>query len=113
MHPICSAFASLLTSNPEPKTFKKDAKNPKWLVSMKEEKNPFYNIRTWDLVKPTPDMNILGYKWVYRVKLKADGTVDRFKSRLVAKGYNQLDGIDYTETFSHVGIVFTLAVTYN
>ncbi|RZC62572.1 hypothetical protein C5167_024320 [Papaver somniferum] len=99
-HPICSGFSSLLTSHPEPKSFKEAAKEPKWLISMKEEKTALDENGTWDLVKPTPGMNILGCKWVYKVKLKADGIMDRLKSRLATKGYNQLDVV-FSNAFLH------------
>lgn len=46
------------------------------------------------------DMHIIGTKWVVNVKYKADNTVERLKTRLVAKGYNQKDGIDDSEMFS-------------
>ncbi|XP_019158346.1 PREDICTED: uncharacterized protein LOC109155074 [Ipomoea nil] len=47
-------------------------------------------------------MNVIGSKWVYRVKRKSDGSIDRYKAHLVAKGFNQIPSIDYIETYSPV-----------
>ena len=54
----------------------------------------------WELVPPPEGQNIVGSKWVLKVKHNADGTVDRFKARLVAQGYTQTQGVDYNEVYA-------------
>ena len=71
---------------------------------------------TSELVLPPHDKNIVGSKWVFKVKGNADGTVQKFKARLVAEGYTQSPGIDYDEVFAPVvrytSIISLLAVAY-
>ena len=69
---------------------------------MQEEFDALQQNHTWDLVKAPHDHPIVGSKWVYSIKLKADGSLDWYKARLVAQGFNQEHGIDYDETFAPV-----------
>lgn len=86
---------------------------------MQEELAAFHQNDTWDLVPRTSVMNVVGYNWVFKIKLKSDGTVDRLKAQLVAKGFNQVPEIDLVETFSPIikpatiRIVSTIVIAHN
>ncbi|XP_043697051.1 uncharacterized mitochondrial protein AtMg00820-like [Telopea speciosissima] len=63
---------------------------------------------SWDLVTLPLEKKSVGYKWVFVVKQKANGTVERYKARLVARGFTQTHGIDYQETFAPVAKMNTV-----
>ena len=65
------------------------------MKSMKEN-------HVWKLVELLKRHKTIGNKWVFIVKRKADGTIERYKACLVAKSYTQKEGIDYDETFSSI-----------
>lgn len=69
---------------------------------MQSELNALTQNHTWDLVPLPPGKRLVGCKWVFKLKLKADGSLERHKARLVAKGFTQEHGIDFHETFSPV-----------
>ncbi|GKU86114.1 hypothetical protein SLEP1_g683 [Rubroshorea leprosula] len=73
-----------------------------WENSMKEEIDSIKKNNTWELVDKPEGKTPIGVKWVYRVKYKVDGSVQKYKARLVGKGYVQKHGIDFLETFSRV-----------
>ena len=75
---------------------------PHWRHAMSDELAALLRHGTWDLVSLPKNCNPVGCKWVFLVKWKLDGSVDRFKARLVAKAFNQREGLDYKETFSPV-----------
>ena len=85
-------------SQVEPRSFKQAYNDPRWKKSMQEEYDSLMNNKTWTLVDLPKGRKIVKNKWVY--KLKSDG---RFKSRLVAKGFTQVAGVDFDETWSPVG----------
>ena len=73
-----------------------------WILVMQEELNQFTRNDVWDLVLKPKGFNIIGTKWVFQNKLSEQGEVVRNKARLVAQGYSQQEGINYTETLAPV-----------
>ncbi|KAI3785937.1 hypothetical protein L1987_45063 [Smallanthus sonchifolius] len=108
-----------LSSKTEPRGFKSAAKDPKWMAAMVDEIEALQQNHTWTLVPRPSSSNIVGSKWVFRIKYHSDGTIERYKARLVAQGFTQIPGLDYSHTFSPVvkastiRIVLSLAVLNN
>lgn len=84
-----------------PTTFEQDVEEPCWRDAMATEIQALddQNARALTSLPPRNDM---GCKWVYKIKHKANGTVECFKARLVAKSYTHIEGLDYTNTFASV-----------
>ena len=89
-------------SHPEPRTVTAALKHKGWNEAMGTEITNCKETNTWSLVPKTPEMHVLGSRWVYRTKLNADGTVKGLRARVVAKGNHQEEGVDYLETYSPV-----------
>ena len=90
------------TTAHEPSSFKEAMLHLDWQAAMKIEYVVFLTNSTWKLVPKPVNKRIIGCKWIYEWRLKVDGSVDRFKARLIAKGFNQTYSIDYFETFCPV-----------
>jgi hypothetical protein len=75
---------------------------------MDEEFAALMKNKTWRLVPPHSGKNIIDCRWIYKVKRKSDGSIDRYKARVVAKGFKQRYGIDYEDTFSPVVKIATV-----
>jgi hypothetical protein len=91
-----------LLSQVEPKFFIEAQNDHHWVNVMEEELNQIEKNETWELVPRPKDKNVTGTKWVFKNKLNEYGKVVRNKARLVCKGYAQVEGIDFEETFAHV-----------
>jgi hypothetical protein len=102
-YPLPQAFtASIALHEEEPTCFSQANKSAEWCATMNTEFDALLKNGTWSLVPSSPNMNIVGSKWVFRIKRKAYGQIERYKARLVAKGFHQQLGIDFVETCSPV-----------
>ncbi|KAB2634323.1 hypothetical protein D8674_038379 [Pyrus ussuriensis x Pyrus communis] len=102
--PVSGGFSFIadISTCEEPRTFKAASLSSEWQTAMQEEFNALKSQGTWILVPPPSHRSIISSKWVYKVKKNPDGSTSRFKARLVAHGYTQEQGLDYSETFSPV-----------
>jgi histone deacetylase 1/2 len=107
------------SSDHEPLNFKDANRFLCWQSAMRSEIAALHANNIWSFVSFDPSMDVVGYRWVYKIKHRADGAIDRYKARLVARGFTQQEGIDYLETFSPVvkpttvRLVLSLAVSTN
>jgi hypothetical protein len=88
-------------SSVEPYRIEDALRDPEWVVAMQEELNNFTRNEVWHLVS-RPNQNAVGTKWVFRNKQDEHGVVTRNKARFVAKGYSQVEGLDFDETYAPV-----------
>ena len=86
----------------EPITIKDTLLDDEWIIAMQEELAEFERKKVWNLVLKPKRYTIVGTRWVFHNKLDDSGVVIRKKSWLVAKGYSQLERIDYDETYAPV-----------
>jgi Reverse transcriptase (RNA-dependent DNA polymerase) len=77
-----------VASDLEPTCYSQAVKYDHWRQVMPHKLDALAKNHTWDLVDPPPNSHIIGYKWIFKVKKRADGSILRYKAHLVAKGYN-------------------------
>jgi hypothetical protein len=86
----------------DPLTFEEVVKEDVWAQAMDEEIRCIENNQTWKFVDVLEDKYVISVKWIYKTKQYAEGNVQKYKERLVAKGFTQQPGIDYNETIAPV-----------
>lgn len=102
---LSTNMTAMLAFEDEPKSFEEavnSADRENWLCAMKDEYNSLVANGTWNLVNKPKGQKVIDNKWVFKLKRNTDGSIERFKARLVVRGFTQEYGVDYEETFSPV-----------
>jgi hypothetical protein len=86
----------------EPSSYKEETSQQLWRDAMAEEYSSIMRNDVWEIVPRPKGKSVVGSRWVYKIKQGVDGSVEKCKVRFVAKGFSQVEGIDYDETFAHV-----------
>lgn len=86
----------------EPQNFQHALRSPAWKKAMQNELSALARNQTWSLCTLPPNKELVSCKWIFKLKKDADGNIVKHKARLVARGFTQTFGLDYTDTFSPV-----------
>ena len=104
-HPVC------FNVDQDPQSFDEAMKSrdaPFWKEAIDDEMDSFVRNGTWLLTDLPPGCKPLGCRWIFKRMMKYDGTIDKFKARLVVQGFRQKAGIDYFDTYAPVARITTI-----
>ena len=82
--------------------FEEAVQEPTLVDAMVEEYDSIVRNNAWEIVPRPVGKSVVGSRWIYKVKQATDGSVEKYKARFVARGFSQIEGIDYEETFALV-----------
>jgi len=96
---------AMMSENVEtkPSSFEEAFQQPIWVHAMVEENDPIIKNSAWEIVPRLEGKSVVGSRWIYKVKQVVYGSVEKHKATFLAKGFSQVQGIDYEETFALVG----------
>ena len=103
----------LLLDNDEPPNYGEamlSLESRKWLEAMKSEMGSMHDNQVWTLVDLPDGRKAVENKWIFKKKTDADGNINVYKTRLVTKGFQQIQGVDYDETFSPVAMLKSIRI---
>jgi hypothetical protein len=89
-------------SDTEPQTFVQAMDQQVWQEAMLEEYDSIVRNDVWEVVPRTVGKSIVTFRWLYKTKYVADDSIEKHKAQFVVRGFSQIEGVDYDETFAPV-----------
>jgi hypothetical protein len=86
----------------KPTCFEEAIQKKEWADAMTEEYQSIIKNDVWEIVPRPKSKDVVSSKWLFKIKHAADGSIEKYKARFVARGFSQKEGIDYEETFAPV-----------
>ncbi|XP_071921648.1 retrovirus-related Pol polyprotein from transposon RE1 isoform X2 [Coffea arabica] len=105
--PARYGFSATLANTAVPTSYSQATKHACWVKAM-QEFHALQENHTWDIIPCPSGVKPIGCKWIYSIKLRSDGSLDRYKARVVTLGNKQEYGINYEETFAPVAKMTTV-----
>ncbi|GKA57053.1 ribonuclease H-like domain-containing protein [Tanacetum coccineum] len=102
LKPDSFCFVTALNESIEPSCYEEVVLDRNWIDAMYFEIEALNDNQTWVITDLPPRRKAIGNKWIYKIKYKSSGDIDRYKARLVVKGCSKKEGVDFDETFSPV-----------
>ena len=102
LSPDYKSFILNISMTTEPTSYYEVVKFPHWCAAMNDELRALEANYTWTVMSLPSSKHIVGCRWVYKITRKADGTLERYKARLIAEAYTQQHGIGFLDTFSPI-----------
>ena len=112
LSPKFKLFTTNLDNIAIPRDIYHALQDDKWNAAVLEEMQALKKNGTWEVVDLPNGKNTVGSKWIFTIKYKANGSINRFKARLVAQEFTQTQGFDYEKTFAPVVKLNTIRVYY-
>ena len=103
----------MLPDHDEPTNYEEAMMSPdsaKWLEAMKSEMRSMYENKVWTLIDLPNDRRGIEIKWIFKRKTDADSSVTIYKARIIAKGFWQVQGVDYDKSFSLVSMLKSVRI---
>lgn len=86
----------------KPSNFEEASKRQVWRDTMVKEYSSIIKNDVWDIVPRPKGKSVVSSKWIYKIKHVSDDNVEKYKARFVVRGFSQIEGVDYEETFTPV-----------